>query len=128
MVVAGSAVLGSVDSASEARTLIDILCATTTDFPEATALDDGDAEGRCCNAQLPRSWMLRRVGFWQMIRSLWDQMIEFWRVCLWRLMPHARRCGRRGGVVGVWCLRRGRWCGRGLIWARGYSVGTSRWF
>ena len=57
MVVAGSAVLGSVDPASEARTLIDILCATATDFPEAAALDDGYAEGRCCDA--PRSRRVR---------------------------------------------------------------------
>ena len=54
--MAGAAVLGSVDSAPEARTLIDILCATATDFPEAAALDDGYAKGRCCDA--PRS---RRV-------------------------------------------------------------------
>lgn len=55
--MAGSAVLGSVDSAPEARTLIDILCATATDFPEAAALDDGDAEGRCSDA--PRSRRVR---------------------------------------------------------------------
>lgn len=55
--MAGSAVLGSVDSAPEARTLIDILCATATDFSEAAALDDGYAEGRCYDA--PRSRRVR---------------------------------------------------------------------
>ena len=55
--MAGSAVLGSVDSAPEVRTLIDILCATATDFPEAAALDDGYAEGRCYDA--PRSRRVR---------------------------------------------------------------------
>ena len=55
--MAGSAVLGSVDSAPEARTLIVILCATATDFHEAAALDDGYAEGRCYDA--PRSRRVR---------------------------------------------------------------------
>ena len=41
--MAESTVLGCVDSAPEARTLVDILCATAAAFPEAAALDDGDA-------------------------------------------------------------------------------------